>query len=426
VTAPPQAIPQLLYLSDILGHSVYDSDDHEIGVLKDVAAFMGPKFPALTKIRIRKGRDSFYLRWTEVLSLDRHNLILREPREQLAQAKLDERELLLGRNVLDKQMVDTSGRKIVRVNDVMLGLMGNVLRVTGVAIGFPSILRRLGFVGILWSLFPFLHLRDHVVPWDSVVPLDYMAPNVKLNVQMDKLARLHSADLARIVSELSVAERSMLFDSLDDDTVADIIEEFEPEEQAQILEAVEDDRVPDVVGKMEPDDAADMLQVLPPEETAEILEQMEEDEAADVKELLEHEKDSAGGLMTTDYVALPTTLTAGQVLAALREKSEEDLPPENAFTIYLVDEEERLRGVISLWELFMAPPDTPVNEVMKQPPAFADVEDEAEEAARLVARYDLLTVPVLQDGRLVGIITVDDALDLLLPDDWKEHLRKEH
>jgi magnesium transporter len=426
VNAPPQAIPQLLYLSDILGHTVYDSEDREIGVLKDVAAFIGPKFPVLTKIRIRKGRETFIFRWTEVLSLDRHNLILREPRKQLDLAKLDARELLLGRNVLDKQMVDTSGRKIVRVNDVMLGLTGNVLRVTGVAIGFPSILRRLGFIGILWSLFPFLRLRDHVVPWDSVVPLDYMAPNVKLNVQMDKLARLHSADLARIVSELSVAERSMIFDSLDDDTVADIIEEFEPKEQAQILEAIEDERVPDVVGRMEPDDAADMLQVLPPEESAEILEQMEEEEAADVKELLEHEKDSAGGLMTTDFVALPAGITAGEVLAALRAKAGEDLPAENAFTIYLVDEDERLLGVTNLWDVFLAPADTPVAGFMKVPPAFADVEDDAEDAAHLVARYDLLTVPVLEDEKLVGIITVDDALDLLMPDGWKEHLRKEH
>jgi magnesium transporter len=415
----------MLYLSDILGHSVYDAEDREIGRLKDVAAFMGPKFPALTKIRVQKGRETFYLRWSEVLGLDSHNLILREPGSRLDQAKLDERELLLGRNVLDKQMVDTSGRKIVRVNDVTLGLTGGLVRVTGVAIGFPSILRRLGFIGILWSLFPFLRLRDHVVPWDSVVPLDYMAPNVKLNVQMDKLAKLHAADLARIVSDLSLAERSMLFDSLDDDTVADIIEEFEPKEQAQILEAIEDDRVPDVVGRMEPDDAADMLQNLPPEESAEILEQMEEDEAADVKELLEHEEDSAGGLMTTDLVALPFTLTAGQVLEAIRQLAGEDLPAESAFNIYLVDEEERLRGVANLWEVLMAPTDTPVAAIMNPTPVFARVEDEDEDAARLVARYDLLAVPVLEDERLVGIITVHDALDLLLPAGWKEHLRRE-
>lgn len=414
----------MLYLSDILGHSVYDSEDREIGWLKDVAAFMGPKFPALTKIRVRKGRETFYLRWSEVLGLDSHNLILREPGRRLDQAKLDERELLLGRNVLDKQMVDTSGRKIVRVNDVTLGLTGGLVRVTGVAIGFPSILRRLGFVGILWSLFPFLRLRDHVVPWDSVVPLDYMAPNVRLNVQMDKLAKLHAADLARIVSDLSLAERSMIFDSLDDDTVADIIEEFEPNEQAEMLDAIDDERVPDVVGKMEPDDAADMLQVLSPEETADILLHMEEDEAADVRELMEHEPDSAGGIMTSEFIALSADLTVEEALAELREQALE-LPPENTYNIYLVDADLHLKGATNLRDVLMAPPTTPIADIMNDHPVHAHVDDDSRDAARLVARYDLLALPVLQDGHLAGIITVDDALDVLLPPEWKEYFPRE-
>ena len=139
---------------------------------------------------------------------------------------------------------------------------------------------------------------------------------------------------------MSNAERSMVFDSLDDEMVADIIEEFEPKEQAELLEAIEEERVPDVVAAMEPDDAADMLQELSPEETADILERMEEDEAEDVKELMEHERDSAGGLMTSDYVAVPVTLTAGEALEELRASAAE-LPAENSFTIFAVDDKGR-------------------------------------------------------------------------------------
>ena len=260
--------------------------------LHDVAAYIGPTYPVVTKIRVRTRRAMagrrrlVFVNWSEVLGMEGPNLILKAslPNEE---PELRPRELLLHKNVLDKQMVDVSGRKIVRVNDVALGTTGRTLRVTGVAIGGAAVLRRLGFLRIA-RLIPNVKLRDTVVPWESVVPLDYTASNVQLNVQMERLAKLHTADLAVILSDMSQSERSMVFDSLDDEMVADIIEEFEPKEQAELLEAIEEERVPDVVAAMEPDDAADMLQELSPEETANILGQMEDEEAEDVKELMEH------------------------------------------------------------------------------------------------------------------------------------------
>ncbi len=269
-----------------------------------------------------------------------------------------------------------------------------------------------------------MRLRDTIVPWESVIPLDYTATNVQLNVQMEKLAKLHTADLAQILNEMSLSERSMVFDSLDDDTVADIIEELDPKDQAEMLEAIEDDRVPDVVAAMEPDDAADMLQELSAEETADILEQMEEEEAQDVMELMEHERDSAGGIMTTEFLAVPSTLTVAEALEQLRETARE-LPAENAFTVFVVDEQDVLIGAINLRDLLISPPEMPLSSIAKPLPAVAQVEDEAEEAAALVARYDLLALPVLDEGKLVGIITVDDALDALLPADWREHVPRE-
>jgi magnesium transporter len=281
----------MFFLSDILGHAVLDSADRKVGVLHDVVAHMGPSFPVVTKVRVRVRRRGMekprlqFVSWSEVLGMEGPNLILRTslPAEE---RQLHERELLLWKNVLDKQMVDVSGRKVVRVNDVVLGTIGRTARVTGVAIGGAAMLRRLGFLRFA-RLLPFWKLRDTVVPWESVVPLDYTATNVQLNVQMERLAKLRTADLAQILSEMSRSEQSMVLDSLDDETVADIIEEFEPKEQAQLLEAIEEERVADVVAAMEPDDAADMLQELSPEETANILEQMEEEEAEDVKELME-------------------------------------------------------------------------------------------------------------------------------------------
>jgi CBS domain-containing protein/sporulation protein YlmC with PRC-barrel domain len=419
----------MFYLSDILGHAVFDGANRKVGVLRDMAAYIGPNYPAITKIRVQtrshffsKGRFQF-VSWSEVLGMEGPNLILKGslPNEEVV---LRQRELLLWKNVLDKQMVDVSGRKIVRVNDVAMGTIGRTARVTGVAIGGAAVLRRLGFLRFA-RLLPVWRLRDTIVPWESVVPLDYTATNVQLNVQMERLAKLHTADLAQILSEMSNSERSMVFDSLDDDMVADIIEEFEPREQAQLLEAIEEERVPDVVAAMEPDDAADMLQELSPEETANILDRMEEEEAEDVKELMEHERDSAGGIMTSDYVAVLVSLTAGKALEELRA-SAGDLPAENTFTIFAVDNAGALCGVTNLRDLVVAAPDALLSSIIQPEPVYVLAEDDAGDAARLVAKYDLLALPVVDEGVLAGIITVDDALDRLLPPDWREHLPREH
>jgi magnesium transporter len=421
-------MPHMFYLSEILGHAVFDAADRRVGVLHDVAAYIGPSYPVVTKVRVRTGRrltgrrSLVYVSWSEVLGMEGPNLILKGslPAEE---PPLRQRELLLWKNVLDKQMVDVSGRKVVRVNDVALGSIGHSLRVTGVAIGGAAVLRRLGFLRIA-RLVPALKLRDTVIPWESVVPLDYTSDTVQLNVRMERLAKLHTADLAQILSEMSHSERSMVFDSLDDDTVADIIEEFEPKEQAELLEAIEEERIPDVVAAMEPDDAADMLQELSPEETASILEKMEEEEAEDVKELMEHERDSAGGIMTSEFAAVSAGLTTGEALGELRRAADE-LPADNTFVVFAVDEAGGLRGVTNLWHMLLAEPDTPLSAILNAEPICANVDDDAEEAASLVAKYDLLALPVLDEGVLAGIITVDDALDTLLPPDWREHLPRE-
>ena len=421
-------IPHVFYLSDILGHAVFDSSDRNVGRLYDLAAYIGPTYPVVTKIRVRTRRKLFgkrrlvFVNWSEVLGMEGPNLILKASLPQ-EEPELRSRELLLWKNVLDKQMVDVSGRKIVRVNDVALGTTGRTLRVTGVAIGSAAVLRRLGFLRIA-RLLPNVKLRDAVVPWESVVPLDYTSSTVQLNVQMERLAKLHTADLAVILSDMSQSERSMVFDSLDDEMVADIIEEFEPKEQAELLEAIEEERVPDVVAAMEPDDAADMLQELSPEETANILKQMEDEEAEDVKELMEHERDSAGGIMTSEFAAVGVGLTAGEALAELRLLAVE-LPAENTFTVFAVDVDGGLSGVTNLRDILVAEPETPLADIIRTDPVSVDVEDDAEEAASLVAKYDLLALPVLDEGKLAGIITVDDALDALLPQDWREHLPRE-
>ena len=183
--------------------------------------------------------------------------------------------------------------------------------------------------------------------------------------------------------------------------------------------------MPDVVAAMEPDDAADMLQELTPEETADILRRMEEDEAEDVKELMEHERDSAGGIMTSDYVAVQVRLTAGEALDQLRASAAE-VPAENSFTVFAIDAEGRLSGVTNLRDLLVAAPTQPLEAIIQRDPVFVHVDDDAEEAAGLVAKYDLLALPVVDDGVLAGIITVDDALDALLPENWREHLPREH
>jgi Mg2+ transporter MgtE len=256
-------------------------------------------------------------------------------------------------------------------------------------------------------------IPERYIDWEDVDPVERTIASVKLRVPHKGLAELHPADLATIIDQLSRSDRVGVIASLDDEAAADAIGEMEPETQVDILEDLEPGRAADILEEMDPDEAADLVADLSEESRDEILGLMEKDEADEVQELMTYDEETAGGIMTTEYVCVPATLTAAQTIDRLRE-----LEPtaETIYYVYVTDAEDRLVGVLSLRDLIVAKPNTVISTFMYEEPVAVHTGASQEEVTDVVARYNLLAVPVVDgEGRLEGIVTVDDAIDTLLP-----------
>jgi magnesium transporter len=325
---------------------------------------------------------------------------------------------------MDKQIVDIDGRRVVRVNDISLDDVEGSLRLVAVDVGAAGLLRRLGIEGPFRTLARNLRLplQERFIDWEDVDPVESSIASVKLRVPHARLAELHPADLASIIDQLVPKDRAGVLASLADDAVADAMEEMEPDTQVEILGDLEPERAADILEEMSPDDAADLVADLSDAARGEILALMEKDEADEVKGLLGYPEDSAGGSMTTEFIAVPETLTAEQTIDRLRELEPD---AETIYYVYVTDTTSRLVGVLSLRDLIVAKPDVPISQVMYDQPVAVGLLADQEEVAQVVARYNLLAVPVVDEqGRLEGIVTVDDAIDTVMPAGWRRRLRR--
>jgi CBS domain-containing protein len=361
-------------------------------------------------------RDFFLSRW-RITELNQNGVRLNSDILDLRPFVRRESEVLLARDVLDKQLIDVDGKRVVRVNDVQIIQAAGDWRVTGADVSLQGLWRRLapaGFAGTRKAV--------EVLDWADVGYLATDAATVQLKSSSDKLARLHPVEIARLAEALSYHHGSEVVESLDDETAAETLEEMPAERQAKILGDMDQERAADILEWMSPDEAADVLGDLPEEKAEELLGLMEQEEQADVAELLPYEDDTAGGLMTTEFVTLPRELTVGEALARLREMAE---TPNMIYYLYVVEAEGswKLCGVIALRSLILADPSMPLEEVMRTEFQRADASEPAEEVAQRIAEYNLLALPVIDEsGDILGIITVDDAMEILLPKDWRQRL----
>jgi magnesium transporter len=281
------------------------------------------------------------------------------------------------------------------------------------------LLRRLGIEGAYRILARNLRLPtpERYIDWEDVDPVETSIASIRLRVPHAGLTELHPADLATIIDQLAPRDRAGVLAALDDEAVADAIEEMEPDTQVEVLEGLAPERAADILEEMSPDDAADLVADLADSTRKELLALMERDEAEELGGLLAFPEDTAGGMMTTEFVAVPADLTAGATIERLRELEPD---AETIYYVYVVDAEGRLVGVLSLRDLIVAKPPTPIGDVMIEDPVAVNVRADRDDVAGIVARYNLLAVPVVDDARrLVGIVTVDDAIDTILPASWR-------
>ncbi|HEV2122966.1 MAG TPA: CBS domain-containing protein [Chloroflexota bacterium] len=423
---------QLLSVSRIIGVPVQGSAGELIGPLMDVVARVrdpgDERFPPLTGLVIRTGGrkgHGVFVPWEDVRRLSATEVVLSSSRLDFRPFARRDGELLVMHDVVDKQVVDVGGRRVVRVNDVLLApdpSKRRGWRVAAADVGIGAFLGRVAPRALSERVAARFAGVASVIPWDQVEFFASDVPGVKLRVSHRSLARLHPADIAELIGELGYRQSEEVVASLDDSTAADVVENLPEELQSALLTTLSDDKAADILEEMEPDVAADILASLPRSEAHDLLEAMEPEEAADVSRLLEHPADTAGGLMTTNYVALSASLTAGEAIEELRRA---EWLPDLLNTIYLIDspETERLVGVVSLRDLLLAKPHERLRTLSAPQVVSVPVGEEAESAAEMLAHYGLLALPVVDgDSRLLGVITMDDALDLLLPEEWKPRL----
>jgi len=413
----------MLYASEFIGRPVADADGKRIGKLKDlIACRVGDvPHPLLIAIEVKQQTGIVYIPMDDIAALISLAIPLKKKFSEITPYIPQPEDMHLVRDVLDKQIIDTDGMRVVRVNDLELTRVNGSIYVANVDISGVGLVRRLGLGSLADRLTA--HSRPSELPsiisWDNIELLSGDQP-MRLKVPTSKMADLHPADLAEILSDLTRLEGSKILDTLDIETLADTLEEVEPDFQASLIESMSDDRVADVLEEMAPDEAADLLAELPQDRKHELLKLMEDDEAEDVRKLLTYPEDTAGGIMNTEYFVVPSYFNAAQVLERLRETAPE---AETIYYIYVADHDEHLLGVFSLRQLVLAQPDALVTDFMEKRVVTVDLTDSQEDCAQVVSKYNLLAVPVVDDEmRIHGIVTADDALDKIIPTAWKKRL----
>ncbi|MFQ5723185.1 MAG: magnesium transporter MgtE N-terminal domain-containing protein [Terriglobia bacterium] len=409
----------MIHATEVLDSSVYDARGNYVGRVRELCLVPAEAPNRVARLIIARGKyQPLVARYDQITSFAPGTVRLNAHELQLEPYQPDEGWLTVRKDLLDQQIIDLDGRKVVRVNDVdFLEQAGDgrmELRVAQVDVGLVGALRRLlkGVVGPHWMRVLQKRLPTRVIPWELV---DVIEPNplrrVKLKLPESKLGQLHPADIADIIEELPPAERDAVIESLDDTTAAEALEEVKDDIQKRILEELDRERVADILEHMHPDEAADALADLSAETASEVLRDMNRKEAREVEELLQFEENTAGGLMTPEFFAAVESTTAGQALEALRAS---ETPLDSLDTIYLINEENTLTGAVPLGRLLRGAAERPLGELRGEPLVFVDTQASERQVVDLFDKYNLRSLPVVDaEQKLVGIITVDDVVSRL-------------
>ncbi len=413
----------MAFLSEILGRTITDLDGNYIGKLEDLVAreLMEFPHPVVDGVVIKSHNKIVTVPFNVVMSLFSPAIPLKCRASELPLYELAEDDVLLSRDVLDKQIIDTDGARVVRVNDLELVRINGTLYVSNVDIGLMGILRRVGLAAPTYSLAATFKLRlpNNTISWDNVELLRH-DQFMRLRVPADKIAELHPADVAEILGDLNRLETGELLNSLEVEQIADTLEQVETEFQVELVENMADEKVADVLEEMEPDEAADLLAELPEERSRRLVSMMEKDEAEEVRMLLAYPEDSAGGIMTTGYAYVSPDMTAAEAIQYLRKMADD---VETFAYVYVLDAIDHLRGVFAITDLLFAESNSKVSDFMEDRVKTVHPLDEQDEVAQVITKYDLLAVPVVDEQNvMLGIVTADDALDKIIPTAWKKRL----
>ncbi len=417
----------MLYLSQMLGKPVVDAPGEKIGTVSDLAISTGEVFPRITSLAFQgPGKVPFMISWRKyVAQCDDDGIGLAVDAHDIRFSYLQPDEVLLARDLLNHQIVDTQGMKVVRVNDLKLSQSGRQLRLLGAEVGARGILRGLhplveraavGGAKLLRK-----RLDEQIIPWNYMDLLDRDLSEVQLSVTHRRLDELHPADVADILERLDPQQRASVFEHLDEARATEAVSEMEDDKQAEFIDDLDDARAARLIGNMDPDDAADIVRDLPYEKAETLLRLMGVEDAAEIRQLLGYKDGTAGGMMTTQFVSVRCDDTVREVTEVLREL-DDDHP--TVHYVYVADAYGKLVGVLSLRTLVLNDDDKPMSAIMYGDVLSVTPEVTEEEVAADIFKYDIPAMPVVDEaGEMIGVVTVDDAWDVIEDDVSSEKKR---
>jgi len=408
----------MIYLSQLMGNPVLDSNGEKIGTVSDLGIATGEVFPRVTSLAFMgTGRTPIMVSWRKYVdTYDEHEVHLKVSSTDIRFSYLQPTEVLLARDVLNKQIVDTRGMRVVRVNDLKLSdTSSSQLRLLGAEVGMRGILRSLSpsveRIGVRVAR-TFGHpVPERIIAWSYMDLVERDLSSVKLSVSHKTLDDMHPADVADIIEQLDPRLRGQVFAQLDDEQRAEAMAELEDDKAAEIMGDMSETDASRMLSAMDPDDAAELVDELGAEKAEKLLKLMGVEDAEAIRQLLGYRDGTAGRIMTSEFLALPRDENVAFAIDALRNL-EEDF--ETVRYVYLIDEDEHLAGAVTLNNLLVNDGSTKLSDIASVDLITAGPEDDQEDVAESISKYNLLALPIVSDEqRLLGIVTVDDALDVM-------------
>ncbi|EKY28173.1 magnesium transporter [Clostridium celatum] len=405
--------------TSILGKKMYDEFNDVLGELKDIYVTTDDGYPRVIGYKVRRDGVTFHYEFRSIIfySIDNNVKIMTRGSKEILPRTYS---YLLSRNLLDKKIVDINGKQVVRVDDLRIAEIAGEYRVIAVETGPLAKFRRMKCQGLGKFIYKVMNkdYDDKVLMWDDVESLEMVNKNLQISVPYKKLSTLHPADLADILENLDAGHRKQIIESLDEDLAADTLEEIEPEYRGSILKDLSEAKAAEVLENMPNDEIADILDELNDDEREKILVNLETEDAEEVKELLKYEDETVGSVMSKDFIAFNLDITIGEIIDILRETNPED---EELNSIFIKDEEDRLIGVLGLKDLLLNDSSVKAKEIMNENIDVLKHYEDIHEAVEISAKYDLLTIPVVDEkNMLIGVVNTHDLIDEILYPIWKK------
>ena len=402
------------YLSRVIGKTFYSAASGPVGRIIDFIADVNQVRPRIIAVKVKTGNSIKILDFSNfVIEKERGQYFLRCS-EMIEINEPSENTLMFAKNVLDRQLVDMDGRKVVRVNDVRLAVLSSGVFAVAVDVGLEGLLRRLGVAKPLKSILKVfgLTIPSKLILWDEVAAIDFSHTGIKLAKEYSKLLTLHPSDLADIIEDLDRNTQIAIFSTFDEEKAADVLEELETDAQINILESMTTEKAADVLEKMPADEVADLLDEMHEDKAEELLNEMESDTSEEIRELMEYPDNSVGSIMTTEYISFNENFTVGETLDELRScKPESD----SIYYLYVLDDNGKLIATVSLRDIVISQLDVRLKNIMNTKIIYVYDTDRIDSLAEMISKYNLLAIPVVSEaGEMLGMVVIDDVVNNLL------------